>query len=79
MATDGGGGGVGGVTATIATAKFGPGFEFLQSDRKNWSRVRIFAKGVIFKKKYFTHGVMYFKSSKTGVIFKKLLISGEYE
>ncbi len=30
MATDGGGGGVGEVTATIVTAKIGPGFEFLQ-------------------------------------------------
>ncbi len=27
MATDGGGGVVGGLTATIATAKIGPGFE----------------------------------------------------
>ncbi len=36
------------------------------------------ATGVIFKN-YFTHGVMYFKSSKTGVIFKKILIFGEYE
>ena len=30
MATDGGGGGEGGVTATITIAKIGPGFEFLQ-------------------------------------------------
>ncbi len=30
MATDRGGGGAGGVTATIATAKIGPRFEFLQ-------------------------------------------------
>jgi hypothetical protein len=30
MATDGGGEGEGGLTATIATAKIGPGFEFLQ-------------------------------------------------
>jgi hypothetical protein len=28
MATNGGGGGAGGLTATIATAKIGPGFEF---------------------------------------------------
>ncbi len=28
MATDGGGGGAGGVTAMITTAKIGPGFEF---------------------------------------------------
>jgi hypothetical protein len=30
MATDRGGGAAGGMIATIATAKFGPGFEFLQ-------------------------------------------------
>ena len=30
MATDCGGGGAGGLTATIATAKIGPEFEFLQ-------------------------------------------------
>jgi hypothetical protein len=30
MATDGGDGVVGGETATIATAKIGPGFKFLQ-------------------------------------------------
>ena len=30
MATDGGGWEVGGMTATIATTKIGPGFEFLQ-------------------------------------------------
>ncbi len=28
MATDGGGGGVGGLAVTTATAKIGPGFEF---------------------------------------------------
>jgi hypothetical protein len=30
MATDGRGGGAGGLTETIATAKIGPGFKFLQ-------------------------------------------------
>ena len=40
MATDGGGGGAGGLTITIATAKIGPGFESPKIGKWNVKTIR---------------------------------------